>query len=166
MLLRRALFYWQFISAFLLPAWVLIGRGIVYADEGWDFVLFLVLCPILCVAMLTVACLTLARKQVRTTRAVSWLDAGILAVWHISIVLYGFVASSAIFGVIVVVALVAFWAAVWQLFTETRTRVQNAFSLDPIDAGTYNAKPYDPATDAGRVIIINPDGSKEELPDR
>jgi len=166
MLLRRALFYWQFISAFLLPAWVLVGRGILRAGEGWDFVLYLVLGPILCVVMLAVVGLTVARKQVRSTRAVSWLDAGVMAVWHTSIISYGFVASSALSAVIVVLSIIAFWVAVWQLYTETRTRVKNAFSLDPIDAGTYSAKTYDPATDAGRVIIINPDGTKEELPDR
>lgn len=166
MLLRRALFYWQFTAALLLPSWVLVGRGIIRAGEGWDFVLYLVVCPVLGVAMLAVAGLTVARKGVRSTRSVSWLDAAVLAVWHTSIILYGFVASSALSAVIVVVALAAFWIAVWQLFTETRTRVKNALSLDPIDAGSYDATSYDPASDPGRVIIVNPDGSREELPDR
>jgi hypothetical protein len=164
MLTRRAFFFWQIIASFLLPSWVLIGRGIIDDGVGWDFVLYLVLCPILCV----VAGLTVARKKVRTSRAVSWQDVGILAVWHAAIIAYGFVSSSALVVVVVLLAAVAFWSAVWQLFAETRTRVQNALSLDPIDAGAYTAqKPTadggrSVGPDAGRVIIINPDGSSSE----
>ena len=174
MVLRRALYIWQFFGAIVLPAWVLIGRGIVLADVGWDFVLYLVLCPILCVAMLAVAGLTVARKSVRVSRAVSWRDVAVIGVWHISIIAYGFVAVSGLAAVVVIVGLIAFWNAAWQLFTETRAMVVEAFSLGPIggqaggpiDAGTYAADTYDPAVDTGRVIIINPDGTKEELPDR
>jgi hypothetical protein len=166
MVLRRALYYWQFIGAVVLPVWVLIGRGIILADVGWDFVLYLVLCPALFVAMLAVAGLTVARKKVRDSRAVAWQDAAIIAVWHLSIVAYGFLAITGLAAVIVIVGLVAFWSAAYLLFTETRSRVKEAFSLGPIDAGTYAAGSYDPAVDAGRVIIINPDGSKEDLPDR
>jgi hypothetical protein len=166
MVLRRALYYWQFIGAVVLPAWVLIGRGIILADVGWDFVLYLVLCPVLFVAMLAAAGLTVARKKVRDLRAVSWLDAAIIGAWHISIIAYGFLALSGLAAIVVVVALLAFWNATWQLYTETRSRVREAFSLGPIDAGGYAADAYDPAVDAGRVIIVNPDGSKERLPDR
>jgi len=171
MLTRRAFFYWQIIGAFLLPSWVLVGRGIIEDGVGWDFVLYLVLCPILCVAMLAVAGLTVARKQVRTARAVSWQDVAVIAAWHASIIAYGFVSSQALVVVVVLLAVVAFWSAVWQLFAETRTRVQNAFSLDPIDTGAYTAqKPRADLTpvvgpDAGRVIIINPDGSSTERED-
>jgi hypothetical protein len=166
MVLRRALYYWQFIGAVVLPIWVLIGRGIILADVGWDFVLYLVLCPILFVAMLAVSALTVARKKVRDSRAVSWQDVAVIGVWHISIIAYGFVAITGLAALIVLVGLAAFWSAAWQLYTETRSRVKEAFSLGPIDAGTYAAGSYDPAVDTGRVIIINPDGSKEEQPDR
>jgi len=168
MLTRRAFFYWQIVGAFLLPSWVLVGRGIIDDGVGWDFVLYLVLCPVLCAVMLAVAGLTVARKQVRTSRAVSWQDVAVIAVWHAAIIAYGFVSSSGLAVVVVLLAAVAFWSAVWQLFAETRTRVQNAFSLDPIDTGTYTAKkPRADAggalgPDAGRVIIINPDGSSVE----
>ena len=168
MLTRRAFFYWQIVGAFLLPSWVLVGRGIIDDGVGWDFVLYLVLCPVLCAVMLAVAGLTVARKQVRTSRAVSWQDVAVIAVWHAAIIAYGFVSSSGLAVVVVLLAAVAFWSAVWQLFAETRTRVQNAFSLDPIDTGTYAAKkPRADAggalgPDAGRVIIINPDGSSVE----
>ena len=171
MLTRRAFFYWQIIGAFLLPSWVLVGRGIIDDGVGWDFVLYLVLCPILCVVMLAVAGLTVARKKVRTARAVSWQDVAVITAWHAAIIGYGFVSSQALVVVVVLLAVVAFWSAVWQLFAETRTRVQNAFSLDPIDTGSYTTqKPRADATpvvgpDAGRVIIINPDGSSTERED-
>lgn len=166
MVFRRASFYWQFIAALLLPAWVLIGRGIIRSDVGWDFLFYLVLCPILCVVLLVVAAITVARKQVRTAKALSWTDVAVLLPWHAAIIAYGFFASSLVAVAVVVIGIVAFWVAVWQLFTETRTRVKNAFSLDPLDAGSYRAEGYRPADDAGRVIIINPDGTKDELPDR
>lgn len=166
MVLRRASFYWQFVAGLVLPSWVLIGRGIVRSDIGWDFVLYLVLCPILSVLMFVVAGITVARKGVRTTKMLSWQDVAVLLVWHVAIIVYGFFASSLVAVAVVVVGLVAFWSAVWQLFAETRTRVKNAFSLDPLDAGAYRAEGYQPSADAGRVIIINPDGTKEELPDR
>ena len=53
-----------------------------------------------------------------------------------------------------------------RLEASAAVRSGEAFSLGPIDAGTYAADTYNPAVDTGRVIIINPDGSKEELPDR
>jgi hypothetical protein len=166
MLFRRGFYYWQFIAALLLPVWVLVGRGIVSSGIGWDFVLYLVLCPILCVAMLAVAGLTAARKGVRSTKAVSWLDVAAGGAWHAAIVLYGFFSSAPLATVIVLLAIAAFWVAAWQLFTETRQRVKNALSLDPIDAGPYSASPRPGTPDPSRVIIVNPDGSREELPDR
>jgi hypothetical protein len=162
--IRRALFYWQFIAALILPAWVLVGRGLILSDVGWDFLLYLVLCPLLFVVMLAVAGLTAARKGVRSPRAVSWRDAAVMLVWHAVIITYGLFASSALATVIVLIGVLAFWNAAWELYSETRTRVKNALSLDPIDMGTYPAQGATP--DAGRVIIINPDGSREELRDR
>jgi hypothetical protein len=161
---RRALFYWQFVAAVVLPSWVLIGRGLILSDVSWDFLLYLLLCPLLFVAMLAVAGLTTARKAVRSTRSVSWRDAAVMLVWHAAIVAYGFVASGALAALIVLIGVLAFWNAAWELYSETRTRVKNALSLDPIDVGRYTAEPQSP--EAGRVIIINPDGSREELPDR
>ena len=162
------MFYWQFAAAILLPFWVLLSRGIIRAEDGWDFALYLVLAPLLAVAMLAVAGLTYARKEVRTSRAVSWQDVAVLGVWHAAIVVYGFIALAPLAAVVALITVGAFWSAVWQLFSETRTRVKNAFSLDPIDAGSYTAQKHQadvgPATgpDAGRVIILNPDGSSSE----
>jgi hypothetical protein len=167
MYIRRALFYWQFIAAVLLPSWVLVGRGLILSDVGWDFLLYLILCPLLFVAMIAVAGLTAARKAVRSSRAVSWRDAAVMLVWHALVITYGFIAASALATLVVLVGTLAFWNAAYELYSETRTRVRNALSLDPIDPidqGGYPAQRQAP--DAARVIIINPDGTREELSGR
>jgi hypothetical protein len=166
MVFRRASFYWQFAAAVLLPVWVLVGRGILGSDVGWDFLFYLVVCPILCVAMLAVVGATVARKGVRTTRALSWQDVAVLLPWHAAILAYGFFASSLIAVAVVLLGIAAFWSAAWQLYSETRTRVKNAFSLDAVDTGTYRAEGYRPGDDAGRVIVITPEIADDEPPRR
>jgi len=164
MVFRRASFYWQFAAALLLPVWVLVGRGIVRSDVGWDFLFYLVVCPILCVAMLAVVGATVARKAVRTTRALSWQDVAVLLPWHAAILAYGFFASSLVAVAVVLLGIAAFWSAVWQLYSETRTRVKNAFSLDAVDAGAYRAEGYRAADAGGPVIVITPEIADEEPP--
>jgi hypothetical protein len=175
-IIRRIFFYWQFISAFVLPVWVLVGRGIVRAGTGWDFVLYLVLCPILFVLLIVVATLTAGRKRVRAERAVAWRDVALQAPLHAAVIVYGAVASDLLAVLVVLLAVVVFWNAVWQFFGDLRNRVTEAFSLGPIDAGDYPATTpptvrSTPASEApsdspqaGRVIIVNPDGTREELP--
>ena len=65
---RRAVFYVQFWAAAVLPAWLLVSRGIVGADSGWDFVAYLFIAPVLAVALLAVAGLIRARRSVRDAR--------------------------------------------------------------------------------------------------
>jgi hypothetical protein len=166
MLVRRGFYYWQFIAALVLPIWVLVGRGIISAGIGWDFVLYLVLCPILCVSMLAVSGLTSARKKVRSSKALSSIDIAALSAWHAAIIVYGFFSSAPLATIIVLLAIAAFWVAAWQLYTETRQRVKDALSLDPIGTGTYTSSTPPRKSDPSRVMIVNPDGSREELPDR
>ena len=59
MVLRKALFWWQFAAVIVLPTVLLIARGILGSSMGWDFVLYLVLSPILAAFMLLVAGLML-----------------------------------------------------------------------------------------------------------
>jgi hypothetical protein len=157
MLFRRALFYWQFTAALLLPVWVVVGRGLYGSSNGWDILLFIVLSIVLGVALLAVAGLTTARKSVRSTRSVSVRDAIILSVWHVAIVAYGFNDFALLAAVIILLTVIAFWQAVIALFTETRDRVRSAFALPefPVDAGTYTSTRV---TDQGdhRVIVIEP----------
>jgi hypothetical protein len=128
MWIRRSLFYWQFAAALVLPVWVLIGRGIFGSSLGWDFLLFAFLCPVLGIAMIVIAGLTAARKAVRTSRAVSWLDAAVLVVWHGAIIAFGFIDTTAIAVLVVVAAIAAFWIAVGQLVVETRNRVRSVMA--------------------------------------
>ncbi|CAO1652576.1 MFS transporter [Salinibacterium sp. NYA9b] len=154
-MIRRAFYYWQFIAVLVLPVWVLIARGIYGSSVGWDFVLFLILCPILAFALLAIAGLTVARKSVRDSKSVSWIDAGLLTVWHAAIIIYGFVDAPFPAALIVIVAIAAFWIALWQLVTETRNRFTSLVEGFERDA----QRPTHPGEklDNGRVIILEPD---------
>ena len=127
MLLRRALYWVQFGMAIALPVWVLVSRGIVADGVGWQLVIYLVLAPVLFFALAVLVALTVARKRVRETRAVSWRDAvGLLITWA-AIVTYGLFALP-LLAVIVVLAVVGlFWLVTWELVTETRDRVKTFF---------------------------------------
>jgi hypothetical protein len=160
MVVRRVYYAWQFIAALVLPVWVLVSHGIILDGIGWDLVLYLVLCPILGVAMLAVAALTVARSSVRAARAVSWLDVAVQASWQIAILAYGFLTSTGLAVGVLLLGIAALWAAGWQLFTETRRLVKAAFSLDPVVTGTYRAETYDASKDAGRVIIVDAESPK------
>lgn len=157
-MIRRAFYYWQFIAVIFLPLWVLIGRGVFGSSVGWDFVLFLVLCPILAFALLAVAGLTTARKSVRSERAVSWIDAALLATWHAVIIAYGFVDAPLLAALIVIIAVGGFWVALWQLVTETRNRFTTLVEGFERDA----QRPTHPGErlDNGNVIIIDTDENR------
>ena len=159
MFYRRALFYWQFTAAILLPVWVVIGQGVFGATDGWDIVLYIVLGIILGVSMLVVAGLTMARKSVRDTRTVSPQDALVLSGWHLAIIGYGFYSQPLLAAVIVILTTVAFWSALWQVFTETRARVKNAFAMPDlvVDTGHIDAGHYDARSGEGRVIVMDVD---------
>jgi hypothetical protein len=156
MLLRRALFYWQFTAALLLPVWVVVGRGVFGSGVGWDILLYIVLSIVLGISMLAVAGITVARKAVRTTRSLTNRDLLVLGLWHLAIIAYGFVDAPALAALIVLLTVIAFWNAVILLFTETRERVKNAFALPdfPVDAGHYTSSSVPPGD--GRVIVIEP----------
>jgi peptidoglycan/LPS O-acetylase OafA/YrhL len=159
MWLRRSFYYAQFGAIPILPLWLLIGRGIVIDGTGWEFVMLLFVAPILAVVMLIVAGLTVARKSVRRSRAVSWLDVGLLAAWYLAIIAAGFVAHPIMAVLVVLLAFAVFWSAVWQLYTETRRRVRSAFAgFTAIPAGNYEAsRSSDPgASGRSRVIRIDP----------
>lgn len=157
MLFRRALFYWQFTAALLLPVWVVVGRGLYGASSGWDILLYIVLSIVLGIALLSVAGLTTARKSVRSSRAVSTRDAIILVAWHVAIIAYGFNDFALLAALIILLTVVAFWQAAIALFTETRDRVRSAFALPefPVDAGAYTSSRI-PEQGDHRVIVIEP----------
>jgi hypothetical protein len=127
MLLRRIFYRWQVAAAIVLPLWLVVGEAIFGGSAGGALGM-LILVPLIGVAMLAVAGLTYARRSVRTSRALSWPDVGVLAVWHACIVIAGFDGRYAsIFGALgFVAALGAFLLAIWELVRETRRRVSAA----------------------------------------
>lgn len=170
MIYRRVLFYWQFTAVVLLPGWVLVGQSLWGSALGWDFLLYLVLCTFLSFYLLGIFILTRARKSVRVDRAVSVTDAIVISVWHLAIIVFGIVNSGAFLALIIVGGISAFWVAVWQLFTETRSRVKAAFTIPdfqrdatPVDAGYYESARLDPnAPMADHTIIIEPTSVEDD----
>jgi hypothetical protein len=128
MWLRRAFYYAQFWAIPVLPLWLLIGRGLVANGVGWEFVVLLFACPVLALAMIIVMGLVMARKTVRRARMLSWADLGVLGAWYLAIIVAGFVANPVTAVLVVVLTVAAFWVAVWQLFVETRRRVNTVFA--------------------------------------
>lgn len=161
MWLRRAFYYAQFGAIVALPVCLLIGRGLVVDSNGWSFALLLLVSPILAAFMLVVAGFTVARKSVRRDRAVSWLDVGVLLAWYLSIVAASVFAHPSIAVLMVLLSVVVFWSALWQLFSETRNRMKTALAgLDYTvsSAASYQATraPTPDAPGAGTVIRIDP----------
>jgi hypothetical protein len=166
MIFRRVLFYWQLTAVVLLPGWVLVGQSLWGNGLGWDFLLYLVLTTFLAVYLLAMFILTRVRKHVRVQRAVSWPDAAVMTVWHLAIIVFGVTSWTPLLALIIVGGIAAFWVAIWQLFTETRSRVKEAFTIPdfprdatPVSAGHYEAGHYeavrvDPAAPMADQIII------------
>lgn len=152
---RRALHRGQFIAAIVLPAWVLISRGIIDDGVGWQLLVYLIACPILFVAMVAVGGIISARPTVREQRAVSALDAALLSAWYVAIVSYGLWASSTLAVAIVVLGIVLFWLSVVSLFRDTRARLQ-VMMAGFEDANRAASGPsFD--NEPRRIIVINPD---------
>ena len=128
MWLRRAFYYAQFWAIPVLPLWLLVGRGLVLNGAGWEFVVLLFACPVLAFAMIIVMGITVARKAVRRARLLSWTDVAVLGAWYLAIISAGLVANPVMAVLVVVITVTAFWIAVWQLFVETRHRVNTAFA--------------------------------------
>ena len=157
---RRGVFYAMLGAVIVLPAWLLVSRGIIFTDTGWDFLGYLILAPILAVALGVVAALVWVRKSVRSTRAVSVLDAALLTAWYLSIVLYGASGdegvATAISVVGVLLAVASFWAAAWQLVHETRSRFRNIVTTFEQQAMPRGDQQPGRGAGSGPVIRIEP----------
>jgi hypothetical protein len=158
MLYRRILYLGQFAAAVALPTWVLIARGLLDDGVGWKFLVYVVVCPLLFVVMLAVDGLIIARASVRSSRTVSWLDAGLLSAWYLSIIAYGFWAWTLFAVLVVILAIALFWASVWQLFAETRARFRGLMAGFE-EAAKPPASSGDPIQ-GPRVIVITPEDDK------
>jgi len=84
-------FYWAMIGAIVvLPAWIMFGRALAGAPLGDALLLQAFLGPGLAVLIGVVVGLTVARKEVRTPRAVTWRDVRLIGPWLLVIALIGF----------------------------------------------------------------------------
>lgn len=162
MFIRRLFFSWQFIASFVLPLWLFVGWGF-FGEGGAAGVLALLLgAPILFLGMLAVSTLTFFRASVREVRAVSWRDVAILLPWQAAVVALGFhsAASAPLAVFVVVLGIVAFWNALWQLITDTRRRLAGALDGLQNEARRRAAPTHfdsTPATDSAgseNLIII------------
>lgn len=156
MFLRRAVYYWQFVAALLLPLWLFVGWGI-WGGGAWTFVGVVVSAPILFVALLVVTLIIYGRSEVRSENAVSWMDAGLLAAWHISIIGFGcFGATTSLFAVLtVLIGVATFWGTLWQLvrsFTRRARATLKEFE-EMAASQTSHHDPAQPVTD-GDVYVV------------
>lgn len=149
----------------VLPLWLVLARTFILRIPDGEIAFLTLGAVFLGVAMAIVAGLTWARKSVRKQLAFSWLDFAVLGAWYVSIILAGIVQQGAISIPVILLGVTAFWAAAWQLFTETRRRVKGAFErleYTAMPAREYNTQrkfpaQYGPdAPGAGRVIRIEP----------
>ena len=124
MFVRRVFYYWQFIAVVVLPAWLMVGASM-FGASGWMVLGSFFGGVILGIGLLLVALLIYARKEVRTRRAVSWADVGVLTLWHAMIVAVGFsTASSGLPVLVVAVGLAAFWFVIWEFYNAARARMR------------------------------------------
>lgn len=163
---RRAFYYVQLAAVVLLPIWIVAARAIAPTGLGAQDILVFLSWPALAISMIAVVGITWARKSVRETKTLSWLDVAALSTWYAVAIAYGvFIALSSelgaglVGGVLVLVSIVVFWVAVWQLVVAARRRVQSVLAgLDAgldrgaVPAGQYNATRF--ARGDGDVIRI------------
>ncbi|UFS60991.1 MFS transporter [Subtercola endophyticus] len=164
MFVRRAFYYWQPAAVVVLPLWILIGWSI-FGGSAWQFLLVLLSCGVLALALAGVGLLNFTRKKVRTERALSWPDVALAAGWHAAIVATGFLtAATPLLSVaVVVLGLAAFWVSIVELARETRRRVQGVYESfqyaaqmgAPAGAAAgVGAAPRPPIVDEHEYIVI------------
>jgi hypothetical protein len=147
-ILRRIFYSWQFIAVVVLPVWLLVGATL-FGDSGWAVVGTFFAALGIGFALLVVSLLIFARAEVRSAKAVSWADAGVLSLWHGLIVAAGVAAGAApeLTFLVLLVGLAAFWFTLWELLTSARRRMQAMINL--VDA---TAQSYSGPLDAGHLI--------------
>jgi len=162
---RRVFYYWQFSAVLVLPAWLLVGAS-VYGSGGWDVVGSFFTGLVVGVGLLAVSLIFFARKEVRSTRTVSWADVGILTLWHALIVAMGFTYGVApgLAALVILVGLGAFWFAIWELVDAARRSMRAMMLLVDETARGPGFPPtipptlpktggFNPATDPAVIIV-------------
>ena len=151
MWLKRLFFYLQFAAVVMLPAWIVVARTSAPVSLGATDIVVFASWPLLAIALIGVLGITWARKQVRSTRSVSWTDVGVLTAWYATAVIYGSLIAAAsvtpvglVAGLLTLVSLGAFWSAIWQLGQAAKRRVETVMAgLDrrAVSMGEYSASP-------------------------
>ncbi|CAD5995470.1 hypothetical protein [Agreia sp. COWG] len=160
MIIRRAFYLALFPAAVVLPVWMLVGSAL-FDGGGWQTLGVLLGAIVLFVAMSVISGIMFARSSVRAAKAVSWLDVTIQAALYAAVVALGFNTSATpgILAALIVVAVAGFWVSVWQLFSETRRRMQEVFSAfetaqTPPSAGFASGRAPLGARNDGEYIVI------------
>ena len=156
MLLRRSLYFAQFPLAVVLPAWVLVSRGIIADGIGAQLLVYVFVCPVVTIALIVIAGLIVARKGVRVSKAISWHDAAWQGAIWLSLFGYGFFALPLLAVLVALLVIGAFWFEVIELFNETRARVKTALDLGPTTGRASGPGVSAPGRYSGQVIIIEP----------
>ena len=125
MIIRRIFYSWQFVAVAVLPLWLLIGSAI-FGTGGWAVLGVFFGAVALGLSLLVVALLVYARKEVRSSRTVSWADVGVMTLWHGLIIGIGFAESASgwLSVLVVFVGMGAFWFALWELYDAARKRMR------------------------------------------
>jgi hypothetical protein len=184
MWLRRAFFSALWVASVVLPLWVFLGRAFFGAPLGYQFLAQIVLVPLLFVGQVIACGVVFLRSSVRRSRAVSGLDAGILALTWLGQLGIGFflvdsgattpaasaftalagsgqlALSTALSAASIVLTLAAgatlLVAGVWQAVQEARAGVQRAFAgLDPARSGATFGDPSF-TRDPEHIIRVGP----------
>lgn len=145
-------FFWVVLGAIVvLPAWLMFGRLLAGAPVGEWLLLQALVAPLLAGLIGTVAGLTIARREVRSVKAVRWRDVRLVGPWLLAIALLGLTvvdrgagrtgsaltawfgddwltASQSFTAILVVVTIVGgavlAWLQAMELGRETRARVR------------------------------------------
>lgn len=151
MWLQRLFFYLQFVAVVLLPAGIVVARASAPVSLGATDIVVFASWPLLALALAGVLGITWARKQVRSTKSVSWTDVGVLSAWYATAILYAALIASAsvtavglVAGLLTLVSVGAFWAALWQLGRAAKRRVETvmaSFDRRAVSMGEYRSSP-------------------------
>ena len=130
MIIRRAFYHWQFIAAGALPLWLLVGSSI-FGSGAWAVLGIFFGAVLIGLGLLLVALVVYARKEVRETRAVSYADVGVLALWHALIIAIPFSTDAAgwLSVLVIIGGFAVFWFAVWELVDSANRRMRAMVDL-------------------------------------
>ena len=153
MLLRRSFYYAQFAMAVIMPGWVLVSRGILADGVGAELIVFVVLCPILTIAMIVMATLISARASVRSAKALSWRDVALqLAIW-VTLFTYGLLALPLLAVLAVLLFIGGFWLVLVEFLREAKNWVTSMFEAAPAAKTKSNITG---PTSGPTVIVVPP----------